>query len=302
VIAAEFANALAGSLVGRQAELLNVPGAVPFFELQKKRLEEEVQKAASALERFASTVPIYSIDDQRALLLKRANEMTESIASTRGSILERNAQKEVLVDQLRMLKPVVQSPFVSGIVNSLGGANIAERSGNHAERDQAEDRSYHPLLLDRAYQDTLASLFKVNVDLAGAKSLETHLRAELQTVNMELAALSSNQVEYSRLNLELRLAVTAVETFAKRTIEEQTNASLANARVSSVRIAQLANTPEHPAFPQTIIVLALGLAGGVILASAAALLPEALGWENNLENAKRCSGHTVLQAERELPL
>ena len=113
-------------------------------------------------------------------------------------------------------------------------------------------------------------------DLAGASNLETHLGAELQKVNQELAALSLREAEFSRLSRDLTLAVTAAESYAKRTIEEQINASLANARVSSVRIAQLADTPELPAFPPLTIFLALGLVGGVVLASAAALLPEAL--------------------------
>jgi succinoglycan biosynthesis transport protein ExoP len=74
-------------------------------------------------------------------------------------------------------------------------------------------------------------------------------------VNQELAALSLREAEFSRLSRDLTLAVTAAESYAKRTIEEQINASLANARVSSVRIAQLAETPELPAFPQLSIFL-----------------------------------------------
>ena len=70
--------------------------------------------------------------------------------------------------------------------------------------------------------------------------------------------------------------MTAAESYAKRTAEERINTSLANARVSGLRTAQLASPPDFPAFPQLIIFLALGLVGGIVLATAAALLPEAL--------------------------
>jgi polysaccharide biosynthesis transport protein len=276
VVAADFVNALADSLNARQAELLNVPGA--FFEMERKRLKEEVQKAASNLEKFSAAVAIYSVNDQRALLLKQANELAGSIASTRGSILERRGQKEALIKQVLMLKPVTQSKFVSGIVNSWGADDL-ESTVSHNTKGQPEEQSLSagvPILFTHVYQDALVALFKVNADLAGARYLETQLATELKKVNEQLAALSSREAEFNQLSRELTLAVTAAESYEKRMIEEQINMSLANARVSSVRIAQLADPPELPAFPQFIIFLVLGLAGGAVLASAAAVLPEAL--------------------------
>jgi polysaccharide biosynthesis transport protein len=284
VIAAEFVNALSDSLIVRHADLLSVPGSV--LDVQRKRLEEDVQQAASKLERLSS---IYSISEQRTLLLKQASELAGSIISTRGSIVDREAQKEVLTDHLLMLQPVTQSPFVSGIVRSLGTKKV--RSGSRVESEQAEEQplvASPPLLLVRTYQDAMASLFKINAELAGARNLETHLIAELQNVNKELAALSSKEAEYNRLNRELKLAVTAAESYAKRVIEEQINANFANSRVSSVRIAQLANTPEGPAFPQLTIFLVFGVVGGVVLALAVALFPEALARMDGRDPVSRC--------------
>jgi hypothetical protein len=122
----------------------------------------------------------------------------------------------------------------------------------------------------------MAALFKVDADFVGTKNREAQLGTELQRVNKELAALSSREAEYNRLSRNLTLAVTAAESYAKRTTEERINTSLANARVSGLRIAQLASPLDSPSFPQLIIFLALGLVGGIVLASAAALLPEAL--------------------------
>ncbi|OAF07544.1 hypothetical protein AYJ54_00235 [Bradyrhizobium centrolobii] len=277
VIAAEFVNALADALVAKQAELLNVPGAFQFFDVQRKQLQEEVQKAASRLESFSAAVSIYSINDQRTLLLNRADQLTQSLSSTQGSIVELQGRKEALTEQLLRLKPVTQSQYVSGIVSSLGATNV-ERTESRARISQAERSLTEapPLLLIRVYQDTMAALFKVDADFAGTKNREAHLGTELQRVNEELAALSSREAEYNRLSRDLTLAVTAAESYAKRTTEERINTSLANARVSGLRIAQFASPPDSPAFPQLIIFLALGLVGGIVLASAAALLSEAL--------------------------
>ncbi|MEK9284623.1 MULTISPECIES: hypothetical protein [unclassified Bradyrhizobium] len=277
VIAAEFVNALADALVAKQVELLNVPGAFQFFVVQRKQLQEEVQKAASRLENFSAAVSIYSIHDQRTLLLNRADQLNQSLSSTQGSIVELQGRKEALTEQLLRLKPVTQSQYVSGIVSSLGATNV-ERAESDAKTSRTERSLTEapPLLLIRVYQDTMDTLFKVNADLAGAKNRETHFGTELQRVNNELSTLSSREAEYNRLSRDLALAVAAAESYAKRTTEERINTSLANARVSGLRIAQLARPPDSPAFPQLIIFLALGLVGGAVLASAAALLPEAL--------------------------
>jgi uncharacterized protein involved in exopolysaccharide biosynthesis len=120
LIAAEFVNALADALVAKQAELLNVPGAFQFFDVQRKQLQEEVQKAASRLESFSAAVSIYSINDQRTILLNRADQLTQSLSSTQGSIVELQGRKEALTEQLLRLRPVTQSQYVSGIVSSFG--------------------------------------------------------------------------------------------------------------------------------------------------------------------------------------
>jgi hypothetical protein len=97
---------------------------------------------------------------------------------------------------LRWQRP---SQFVSGIVSSLGATNV-ERTESGARTSQAERSLTEapPLLLVRVYQDTMAALFKVDADFAGAKNREAHLGTELLSVNKELAALSSREAEYNR--------------------------------------------------------------------------------------------------------
>jgi uncharacterized protein involved in exopolysaccharide biosynthesis len=91
----------------------------------------------------------------------------------------------------------------------------------------------HRSFSSSAITTTMAALFNVDADFAGAKNLEAHLGTELQGVNKELAALSSREAEYNRLSQDLTLAVTAAQSYAKGITEERINTSLANARVSA---------------------------------------------------------------------
>jgi uncharacterized protein involved in exopolysaccharide biosynthesis len=289
-IAAEFVNALVDALVAKKADLLNVPGAFEFFDVQRKQLDEEVQKAASGLERFSAAVSIYSIDDQRRLLLTRANDLALSLSSARVSVVDLEARKQALTEQLLKLKPISQSESVTGVVSSFGETGSAARM-SPAERSVT---NVPPLLLVTVFQDTMDALFKVDAEFAGARNKEAKLSTELASVNKELAALSSKEAEYNRLDRTLTLAVAAAESNAKRTTEERINTSLANARVLGLRIAQLASPPDVPAFPQLSIFLALGLVGGIVLALAAALLPEALAYAGTYHVASRGSAEAAI--------
>ncbi len=223
-IAAEFLNELANALVATQADLVQVPGADVFFEQQTKRLEQETEKAGTALRNFSVSASIYSVADQRTLLLKRADDLGSLIASTRGSIEDRKGQKQAILDQLKVLRPVYQSKTVTGIVNSLRGRDYMDTE-NTVGAVQNEEAP--PLLLVKVYQDAMANLLKVNTDLNGSLRVEKLLVAELDKINAELASLSSKEAEYDRLKRVLTRASAAADHYGSRVIEEQINLDIA---------------------------------------------------------------------------
>lgn len=272
-IAREFVNILGYVLVATQAELIHVPGADAFFQQQAKRLEQEAELAAADLQNFSVAASIYSVADQRALLLKRVSELSVQIGATRGSIEERKGQKQALVDQLLLLRPVTQSKTVTAIVNSLGsrdyrpGSNAAGTIGNFEEAP--------PLLLVRVYQDAVATLMKTNIELNGLIKLETMLGGELERVNVELAALTSKEAEYDKLKRVLTRASAAADHYGSKVIEEQINLDIAKkSQLSSVRVVQEADRPLSPVFPRIIDLVVLALIGGLAVGCVLVLLPE----------------------------
>lgn len=272
VIAAEFLNQLANALVATQADLVQVPGAGTFFQQQAKRLEAESEKAASDLRNFSVEASIYSVADQRTLLLKRADDLTNLIASTRGAVEDRRGQKQAILDQLMILRPVYQSRTVTGIVNNLRGRDHkdVENSAGTAQNEEAP-----PLLLVKVYQDAMANLLKVNTDLNGSLRVEKHLVSELEKVNAELASLSSKEAEYDRLKRVLTRASAAADHYGSRVIEEQINQDIAKkTQLSSVRVIQLAEKSTVPVFPRATHIAVLAIVGGIALGAAIAVMLE----------------------------
>lgn len=267
-IAAEFLNHLANSLVAVQADLVQIPGAEVFFQQQSKRLELETEKAAADLQNFSVAASIYSVADQRGLLLKRANDLATQLATTRGLIEERKGQKQAMLDQLAALKPVTQSKTVSNIVNTLGGSEFKAKPNTTLEEAP-------PLLLVRVYQDAMATLLKINTELSGYSKMEKLMGVEIEQVNSELAALSSKEAEYDRLKRLLTRASGAADHYGRRMGEEQISTDIAKkSQFSSLRVVQLATSPLGQTFPHISHLAFLALFGGFALGSAIIVMLE----------------------------
>jgi uncharacterized protein involved in exopolysaccharide biosynthesis len=274
VIAASFLEELANALVAIHTADVQVPGAQEFFYQQMKRLEEEAVTAASNLENFSVNAQIYAVDEQRQLLLKRANELATQMSTTRGLIEDRKGQKQAIVEQLQVLKPVTHSRTVTRIVGTLGGQD-PRRPAEAATRATQELEETPPLLLVKVYQDNMATLMKVSAELNGATELLNQLGTELENVNADLAALSSKEAEYGRLKRILTTASQAAAHYANRMLEEQINAEVAKkTQLSSLRVVQRPIAPTDPVFPQVPHLIILALVGGILLGLTIIVGPE----------------------------
>jgi succinoglycan biosynthesis transport protein ExoP len=289
-VATDFLNELANALVATQADLVQVPGADIFYQQQTKRLEHEAEKAGIDLQNFSVAASIYSVADQRSLLLKRADELGFNIAAARGSIQDRKGQKQAILDQLMILRPVHQSRAVTGIVNSLRGRDYKDSENAVGTVPNFEETP--PLLLVRVYQDAMATLLKLNTELNGSLGLEKVLSSELENVNAELASLSSKEAEYDRLKRVLTRASAAADLYGSRALEEQINLDIAKkTQLSSVRVIQPAEQPTTPVFPRIMHLVMLALAAGIAIGTAIALMlefarePRREYEQDNVENA-----------------
>jgi len=272
-IAANYLNELANALVEVQSLDVQMPGAQEFFQQQTKRLEEEAEIAADNLKRFSVEASIYAVDDQRQLLLKRASDLAGQISSTRVLIEDKKGQKLAIADQLAVLRPVAQNKTVSRMVTTLGGDTRKTLDSSAKPPDQFEDQP--PLLLIKVYQENMATLMKLNAELNGQSELMSQLGMELEKVNRELASLSAKEAEYGRLKRVLTTASSAAGQYAARILEEQISTEVAKkSQLSSLRVVQKAITPTAPVFPHMSHLVALALAGGVLLGLGGIFGPE----------------------------
>jgi len=310
-LAALFANALGEAFIDRQIKLIESPGVVEFFRRQADRFNNEVTQRSQAFEAFVKQNNVYSIDDQRNLLLKRRSELAAQQSATRTSLADIEARKTTVVSQLRLLKQVTLSPYISSLVDELA-ANSDKRvpaPRPDAKTQQPKDPAAKdptaaqpsptsgvpPLLMVKVYQDIMVDLFKFNSEIAGYRSLSKQQQLEIDNIDGELNALTATQTTFEKLKREVALASYNAEVFAKRTVEEQIDNDLHTAKFSTVRVIERALIPLQAAFPKGKVFLGLGFAFGLLMGIAASLLLDLFGF------GQRKSSSTVVANSRHAP-
>ena len=276
VIAAEFANAVAQAFVDRQLALYSRPGAADFFARQRQHFDDEVKRTSGELEKFSVNAGIYSVDDQRKLLLGRMSDLAAALAQTREALSEKAGQREALADQLRKLAPVARSQYVSSLVDDLGSSR-ATATPRPTESRAIDDRvSDPPLLLVKVYQDSMEQLFQVNAEMGGLQNRERQQMDETAKVISQLNGLTSNEQRFAALKRAVAQATVNSTTNANRMVEEESNAALSAAKFSSVKIIQKATVPLRPVFPNYIMFILAAAVVGTMAGVGAAVLRSAL--------------------------
>ena len=255
VLARDFVNAVADELIDRHIALYSRPGATEFFLQQRLHFDEDSKKASEAWQAFSVESGIYSVDDQRQLLLNRLNDLLSALSVTQGAIAEKSGQRQALGEQLRKLAPAVRSPFVSSLLDDLAAGHAATASRLPAGEPQvADDRSSNlQTLMGKVYQDSLALLLKLNADLVGMRNLEQQQQASIEEAKQALNKLTVNEAKFVRLKQAVEEATANSKTLANRMVEEQIDAQSSAAKFSSLRVIQRGAISPRPVFPNYFV-------------------------------------------------
>jgi succinoglycan biosynthesis transport protein ExoP len=249
--AVDFTKALVQSFTDKHFELYSNVNAVAFFSAQQKQSNQAFARASSALAAFSSTNQVFSIENQRRLLLEQRSRLASERASTKGTIAEKESQVGIIPGQLSQMKPVNRLVQAIGLIQNQ--AKTSEESPPISQL--ATDP---PLLLVRVYQDTVATLVKLNTELAGLRALAKHQDAEITKVDADLSVISAREAEFEMLRLEVTQAKFNSELFTKRAFDEQLSQDLNEKRLSSVQVVQQATLPLEPIWPPRLFI-SLGL-------------------------------------------
>jgi uncharacterized protein involved in exopolysaccharide biosynthesis len=277
-IAAKFVNALDTALIRKQHELWGPGIAADFFEEQKKKFDAQLNSSFEALTAYSQKSGVFSVDEQRAEIMQRYDRLMSEYAATQSLISQKTGERQAVTEQLLKLKPVTQSSFVTGIVDTFGAKNTSPvlRSDVDARTERTP-----PLLMIKVYQETIVDLFRDDAELIGLDSKRSILESQISEVKGQMGQLLSEAGKFALLRSAVTIAQYNVETYGKRMAEEIANQDAAKFRMSTLEIVQPAIPPVKPISPSLPLTFAASLIFGGVLSAigiAAAEKRAIKGW------------------------
>ena len=171
--ATEFANAVVTVFTHSYFGLYKNSDAVAFFLDEQKKSRLALDRASAAFAEFASANSLYRIEEQLRLLIEERSRQASDLSKTKGLIATKESEASAIPLQLSQMKPIGRLPQITTLTRLPG-----KPTGHPAEKHTTIDQlgSDPPLLLVRVYQDTIATLVRLQTDLAGLRALKIRAR------------------------------------------------------------------------------------------------------------------------------
>ena len=263
-VAQEFLNSVVDMFLARQSEIYGNSEAPAFFRRQAERYDAEYQQASNKLAEFAKQHATFDIRQEIGLSLSRRDGVLASLATTQGSIAEKEAQAANIQNTLAKLRTRISLPSeITGPKPKVSQSEI-----DALTRDQIPSNE-SPLLLVRVFQESAQTLVNLNASIVGLRALKQSQEQALESIEAKLVTLSSIESEFERLKSEVEQTSGALQAHLKRAREAELNVDWdASERLKSIRVLQAATLPSTPVFPPKTIFMLVFLVAGAVAGTA----------------------------------
>jgi polysaccharide biosynthesis transport protein len=256
VVAARFANLLAAEFLAKRSALYSNEGDVDFFKAQEVRFNDELRAASKAFEEFGRRFSIYSVPEQRKLLLERRAAAAKEASDNATQIARVESELNSFKVQMVALRGRTSLP-----PEIFGERTSATQRPNRTADILSDDP---PLLNIKIYQDSAARLVAANAELEGLRATRAQRTEVLRQIDADLQALSANEATYNALRRAVTQAEAAIDNLSKRAGEARVNnAWRSNEAFSSAQVLQQAAVSPNPVSPRPALFIPAGIIAGV---------------------------------------
>ena len=299
----QFLTLLIEAYLDYHANISHDPAAEQFFTKQAKELQVKLEASEEQLRQFQVKSGITSVDDQRAGLVDRLDQL-QLLLDKNQSDLAFNAQQAVSFKELLAETPARLSKETRQVQNMALAQLKPQVMQLRAERAELLTR-YQPdserirqidaklaaaqkiletedhLEVSESSTDVNPIWVTINSNLSQAKAQVSALKAsqvsiadQVATTRKQLTEMASSVVILDQLQRTVQNAKDAYLSYVRKSEEARTAEALNRSRILNVSVAQPATTPMHPVFPNVPLNTAAGLILGLALGVAAAYRAE----------------------------
>ena len=299
----QFLELLIGAYLDYHAHISHDPAAEQFFSQQAKLLQAKLDDAEEQLREFQIKSGITSVDDQRAGLVDRLDQLQLQLDKNQADLAYNEQQaisfKELLDETpprlsketrqvqnmaLAQLKPQVMqlraeraelltryqpdSERIRQIDAKLAAAQKILDTEDHLEVSE-KSTDINPI-----WVTINSNLSQSKAQVSALKASEASVTGQVAAARQQLTEMASSVVVLDRLQREVQNSKDAYLSYTRKSEEARAAEALNRSRILNVSVAQPANTPLRPVFPNVPLNTAAGLILGLVLGVAAAYREE----------------------------
>lgn len=275
-----------------------------FYESQLGDYEKKLKDTAEKLEKFKQKNGVYSLEEQRSLLLRQRTDLDSALKASQNHVdeLQRRlatvrAQFKSLADSNQHYTTTERDRVVTETKSRLLALQLNEQellrkyrddsrlvTSNRDEikmvqqflKEQEEDNRKKSKTNSPIYQGVEAEMMKTEADLNSQRAKAATLRRQLAQVDGEVRSLDLREKDMQTLKREMTANEKNQQVYREKAEEARIADDMNKHKLANVSVIESAAPPLQPVSPKKKVNVALGVVIGIIAAMALAFLSETL--------------------------
>ena len=300
-LARDLESALIQNYLVRRVEVRRTPGVQEFLDQLATDRQRTLTTAEARTEGWKKQSGITSPVEETNLLLKQIRDLSGAEATTSGEInaaIGEIAGSEKILGSVpeyqRSAEQQTPNPARQSIEEKLISLKLQRSqelqkyrsdSGSIESIDQSIARLTDLLQQEKATQvgsvtvqlnpsrmAAQQSLHQNMVRLEGLRAMDARQKLELSQLTAQLSHLQSADSRLVDMERSRKIAEQDYDSVVRHKLDSDLSTELDKQRVSNVSVARVPSSTLEPVYPRKLLIMAIALAGGLILGIGLALL------------------------------
>lgn len=303
-IAARAVNLLVEAFKDKHLALHSDPQS-SFISSQLASFEEKLRKSERSLQEYQQNNKVFSLEEQRSLLLKQRNEFDSTMKIAYDNIQENIKKVASIKSQMKYMAnndvrytPTDRDNIIIDAKSKLLELQLKEQElrrkyteknrlvvdarreleiVNNFLKEQEEGIVGKVKTGNPVYQNMETDLFRAQADLNSQAAKVNALRDQLRQIDKEIAALDMSESKIQNLKRELAINEKNFKAYADRHEEARLSDAMNRLRLSNISIIQTAVVPVKPVNQRKILDILVGILFGIVSSLGCAYFLEKFG-------------------------
>jgi uncharacterized protein involved in exopolysaccharide biosynthesis len=293
-LAARAVNLLVDYFREKHLQVFSDPQS-SFLEKQLGSYAQKLKETESRLESFKQANRVYSLAEQRTLLLQQRTELGTLLNSTENTISELQKKVASLKPHLRDFSDsdasytqterdrIIVDAKARLLALQLNEQDLLKKYTESNRfvvnarkdialvkaflREQEEELGRKVKTANPVYQDIKKDLVRAETDASALSSKAAVIRAQLRTIDGEIKSLDLSEKQLENIKREKGIIEKNYQTYAERAEEARISDEMNRLKLANISVIQLASAPAVPGNRKTglniVLALLLGAAAGI---------------------------------------